>query len=97
MARPRPVPSALEVKKGLKIFPMMPGSIPFPVSLTAGLVRHVATNAEQVSAAADKVGGVENGLILVHDEGDRLARLGEAIVVVVERIDQRRARRGGPL
>jgi len=67
-----------------------------PEPVNAGLVRHVAADAEQVPAAADKVGGVEDGLILVHDERDRLARLGEAIVAVVERIDQLRPRRGGP-
>ncbi len=67
-----------------------------PEPVNAGLVRHVAADAEQIPAAADKVGGVEDGLIVVHDEGDRLARLGEAIVVVVKFIDQRRARRGGP-
>jgi len=42
------------------------------------LVRQRAADTEQVPAAPDKVGGVEDGLILVHDEGDRLAVLGEA-------------------
>ena len=68
-----------------------------PEPVNAGLVGHVAADAEQVPAAADKVGGIEDGLILVDDKGDRLACLGEAIIVVIERIDQRRAQRGDPL
>ena len=34
MASPSPVPPSLVVKKGLKIFPVIAGSIPFPLSLT---------------------------------------------------------------